>query len=302
MKVEVLSESSEQYKKRSTAKNCKTPFPGYRIVTYDFEYISVDGERPNPVCLVWHDWESGKTHRIWQDELLKMKEPPFDISERTICFTYYYGAEGSCHQALGWEHPTNVIDCFTEFRNRTNGAKVPCGNSLIGATPELLEKGIPDDAFKPVTGDDKKVAAAVRKRNKKERSGQLTLWRMTMLETMTDLEQWHELNSLAEDQPQLAERRYAEYRVDPSYRNAKFVADLWTAAFFWPLTEDNDLIPTEEVFRQAQADVNLVPEKIKMQVAQLAERHKFFHWHQEFPDVFGKNDESGFDVVLGNSV
>jgi type II restriction/modification system DNA methylase subunit YeeA len=24
-----------------------------------------------------------------------------------------------------------------------------CGNSLIGATPELLEEGIPDDAFKP---------------------------------------------------------------------------------------------------------------------------------------------------------
>lgn len=140
MKVDVLSESSEQYKKRSTAKNCKTPFPGYRIVTYDFEYFSVDGERPNPVCLVWHDWESGKTHRIWQDELLKMKEPPFDISERTICFTYYYGAEGSCHQALGWEHPTNVIDCFTEFRNRTNGAKVPCGNSLIGA---MIFYGLP---------------------------------------------------------------------------------------------------------------------------------------------------------------
>jgi len=82
------------------------------------------GKDQNPVCLVWHDWESEQTHRIWWDELLKMKKSPFDVSERTICFTYYYGAEGSCHQALGWEHPTNVIDCFTEFRNRTNGAKV----------------------------------------------------------------------------------------------------------------------------------------------------------------------------------
>ena len=140
MKVDVLSESSEQYKTRSTAKSFETPFPGYRIVTYDFEYVSVEGERPNPVCLVWHDWESGGTHHIWRDELLKMKKPPFDISERTICFTYYYGAEGSCHQVLGWEHPTNVIDCFTEFRNRTNGAKVPCGNSLIGA---MIFYGLP---------------------------------------------------------------------------------------------------------------------------------------------------------------
>jgi len=140
MKVETSSKSSEHGKTRPPAKNCKTPFPGFRIVTYDFEYVSVEGERPNPVCLVWHDWESGETHRIWQDELLKMKKPPFDISERTICFTYYYGAEGSCHQVLGWEHPTNVIDCFTEFRNRTNGAKVPCGNSLIGA---MIFYGLP---------------------------------------------------------------------------------------------------------------------------------------------------------------
>ncbi|SVE36536.1 uncharacterized protein METZ01_LOCUS489390, partial [marine metagenome] len=57
--VDVLSESSGQYKTQSTAENCKTPFPGFRIVTYDFEYVSIDGERPKPVCLVWHDWESG---------------------------------------------------------------------------------------------------------------------------------------------------------------------------------------------------------------------------------------------------
>ena len=133
MKVEISSESSELGKTRPTAKNCKPPFPRFRIVTYDFEYVSVEGERPNPVCLVWHDWQSGETHRIWQDELLRMKKPPFDISEKTICCTYYYGAEGSCHQVLGWDHPENVLDCFAEFRNRTNGADVPCGNGLIVA-------------------------------------------------------------------------------------------------------------------------------------------------------------------------
>ena len=85
MKVETSSEYSEHDKTRHPAKNCRPPFPGFRIVTYDFEFISVDGERPKPVCLVWHDWESGETHRIWQVELLKMKKPPFDISERTIC-------------------------------------------------------------------------------------------------------------------------------------------------------------------------------------------------------------------------
>ena len=39
-------------------KHGKNPFPGYRVVSYDFEFISVDGERPEPVCLVWHDWST----------------------------------------------------------------------------------------------------------------------------------------------------------------------------------------------------------------------------------------------------
>lgn len=175
-----------------------------------------------------------------------------------------------------------------------------CGNSLIGATPELLEQGIPDDAFQPVTGDDPRVAAAVRKRNKQERAGQLSLWRVTVLKTLTDLERWRELNQLAEAEPQIAERRYAEYRADPAYRHNELVADLWAAAFFWSLDEDNDLIPTEELFRQAQADLSLLPEELVAHVDGLARRYHFFHWHLEFPDVFGEDRKGGFDVVLGN--
>ena len=37
MKVETSSESSERGSALSLAKNCKPPFPGFRIVTYDFE-------------------------------------------------------------------------------------------------------------------------------------------------------------------------------------------------------------------------------------------------------------------------
>ena len=142
MTVGKLTKPEEWSAAQRTSESSKHPFPRFEVVTYDFEFVPVEGGRPNPICLVWHDWESGETHRIWQDDLLKMKKPPFDISEKTICCTYYYGAEGSCHQALGWEHPTNVLDCFTEFRNRTNNStkKVPCGNSLIGA---MIFYGLP---------------------------------------------------------------------------------------------------------------------------------------------------------------
>src|SRR5213082_1002395 len=54
-------------------------------------------------------------------------------------------------------------------------AHIKCGNSLLGTTPALIDGGIPDDAFKPLEGDDKAVAAELRKRNRREQAGQLTL-------------------------------------------------------------------------------------------------------------------------------
>src|SRR5690606_12377314 len=48
-------------------------------------------------------------------------------------------------------------------------AHIQCGNSLLGATPALLEKGIPDEAFTAIEGDDKKACSEAKKRNKKER-------------------------------------------------------------------------------------------------------------------------------------
>ncbi len=53
---------------------------------------------------------------------------------------------------------------------------VKLGDSLIGVFDlKVLEKGIPDDAYKPLTGDDKEVARELKKRNRQEREGQETL-------------------------------------------------------------------------------------------------------------------------------
>ena len=49
---------------------------------------------------------------------------------------------------------------------------IRCGNSLLGTTPALLAKGIPEAAFEPIEGDDKKIASNTKKRNKQEREGQ----------------------------------------------------------------------------------------------------------------------------------
>jgi len=46
---------------------------------------------------------------------------------------------------------------------------IKIGNSLLGATPALLAKGIPDEAFDAIEGDDKKLCTRFKKANKKER-------------------------------------------------------------------------------------------------------------------------------------
>jgi hypothetical protein len=46
---------------------------------------------------------------------------------------YYSSAEFGCHLALGWKLPARVLDLFVEFRNLTNGKRLPCGAGLLGA-------------------------------------------------------------------------------------------------------------------------------------------------------------------------
>jgi len=182
---------------------------------------------------------------------------------------------------------------------------IKCGNSLIGATPELLEKGIPDDAFKPVEGDDPKAATALRTKNRIERSikqkglfsGQAVIphW----IETADEFRQWgflpenhsHDVNDKAS--------RYQTLIEDPALQRAGDVADLWTSVFFWPISEGTAPdVPTEDRFRQFQSgDIDL-PSSTKSRIKNLALEHRFFHWHLAFPEVFV--DGGGFDCVIGN--
>jgi hypothetical protein len=47
----------------------KTELPFTRIILEDFEFISRPGERPDVVCLVFHDLSTGQTTRLWRDQL-----------------------------------------------------------------------------------------------------------------------------------------------------------------------------------------------------------------------------------------
>ena len=50
--------------------------------------------------------------------------------------------------------------------------RLACGNALLGVMdPKILLQGIPDEAYKELTGDDKDLCRDLKKQNKKEREG-----------------------------------------------------------------------------------------------------------------------------------
>lgn len=92
------------------------------IFVIDFEFIANPGERPKPICLVFHEIKSGKSQKIWlegQDPLTI--NPPYPMDDGSLFVAYYSSAEWGCHLALGWPLPANVIDLFPEYRRLTNG-------------------------------------------------------------------------------------------------------------------------------------------------------------------------------------
>jgi hypothetical protein len=52
---------------------------------------------------------------------------------------------------------------------------VRVGHSLLGATPALIEAGIPDEAFTPIEGDERSICTSYRTRNRRLRGGQQSL-------------------------------------------------------------------------------------------------------------------------------
>lgn len=99
----------------------------------DFEFNAMPGERPDPVCLVAHELRSGRRLRMFRDELRSLKAPPYTIDNSALFVAYFASAELTCHLALGWDMPVNVLDLFVEFKNLTNGCKLDHGSGLLGA-------------------------------------------------------------------------------------------------------------------------------------------------------------------------
>jgi len=97
----------------------------------DTEFYAPAGERPDPVCVVARELRSGRLVRQWRGEFSAL--PPFRTDAQSLYVAFYASAECGTHLALNWPLPTNLIDCFSEFRSLTNGVSLPAGRGELGA-------------------------------------------------------------------------------------------------------------------------------------------------------------------------
>ncbi|WP_442948890.1 Eco57I restriction-modification methylase domain-containing protein [Nostoc sp.] len=198
--------------------------------------------------------------------------------------------------------------------------RIKCGNSLVGVMDlSCLNEGIPDEAYKAVTGDDKTLSTQFKKRNKKERENkaQLSIDEKLGNDSVDYAKMWRQLGVIPETTPQevkYKQKQYQENLQESSWWLKYSACNLWTAAFFMPLTEHQlQLLPTTETLNRLKREqvekicksdenyelriTNYELNKVVVAANKLAEEKHFFHWCLEFPEVF---EQGGFNCVLGN--
>ncbi len=175
-----------------------------------------------------------------------------------------------------------------------------CGDSLMGvADLSVLKDGIPDEIFKPVEGDDRALAASLKRQNRAEREGQIGLFAWNPESELQHLAVANgEVDAIRDDTPELVRRKSQQYErrfADPAWLREKEACDLWTAAFLQPLQQGQPLITTATV-RARQGAPACAPRGVARGGGQGA-YEQLIKGAQAVPEVF---ERGGFDIIIGN--
>jgi len=205
--------------------------------------------------------------------------------------------------------------------------RIKCGDSLVGVMDieAIANTGIPDEAFKPVTGDDREIAKELKKRNHSHGyTGQGNLFGGGPADSATLAKEAAAIAAMCDDSVESVKAKAARYSklhsAEGLYSREFTLCSLWTAAFFIPMTQENKrnrlLVTSDEFFRYLQGEE--LPKNLTAYVQAMAIDLRFFHWPIEFPEVFAsppgpastgsarrlshgeRGSDYGFDCVLGN--
>ncbi|MGV0741018.1 Eco57I restriction-modification methylase domain-containing protein [Mycolicibacterium sp. XJ870] len=195
-------------------------------------------------------------------------------------------------------------------------AQIKVGNALVGATPKLLADGLPNDAFKPIEGDERSIVAAITRQNRAERSAQGSLFDFDLVAANAKLAQQVQkvvaAPALSLADVHVQQQRLRAYADSADYRSQRLAADAWCAAFVWPKHAGAPKAITHRSISALAEGENPLNAETQTEVDRLAAEYRFFHWHLEFPHLFPTAAASGdtvnpatgwtggFSVVIGN--
>ncbi len=188
-------------------------------------------------------------------------------------------------------------------------AQIRCGDALLGVFDlKVLEDGIPDAAYKRLTGDDLATANYYKAANRDAKrgqggfdfgTGQASMPAMKPL--ALDFSGFRDLPEDTVEQISAKAKRFKELRKGQTFIRAKAAADLYVSAFLLPKVggapagASGRTVPTTEELWMALNQGKM--RQAMVEAPQAARNARAFHWPLEFPDVMQRG---GFDVVVGN--
>jgi Type I restriction-modification system methyltransferase subunit len=125
-------------------------------------------------------------------------------------------------------------------------AQIRCGDSLLGVFDlDALRRGVPDDAYKPLSGDDRETARQFLLKNREDKGdqGRLDFERGggKLPERAPLQRRWADARAMPERTvAQIAEKARAveKLRASPEWYDLELAADLYVAAFLTPKAGD----------------------------------------------------------------
>ena len=182
---------------------------------------------------------------------------------------------------------------------------IKCGNAIVGYVrrEDIEARGVPDEAFATMPGDDKEVAALLRQRNKAERSGQKALKFDPEVERQLDeaLKGWKGLDALPEHTPEQVDAKRKRFEALSQSAEALWMEQLAAipiAQFYIPKLKNRPgMHVTDEEFQRFWKGERKPQGQATAEAWAIAVRKRFFNWFLAFPDVM---NDGGFHCVLGN--
>jgi len=177
-----------------------------------------------------------------------------------------------------------------------------CGDALLGVLdPAILDRGLSDAAFTPLSGDDKVLVTALKKQNKREReswqralqSGDLfreeqLAARTGALEQLTD-----------DDLGQVAAKQATWQQARAAARQSRLarLADLYLGAFLLPKAEGQLLPSSRHLWAVAHNEAEPTLDEAETAARHACALARVLHWWLAFPHIA---EQGGFSVMLGN--